>query len=83
MDKKSCPSITNQPILLGTRSLLNLQVLHLHHVLAAEVYAPLGGVDQVDYTKRGGRYTSDFIWNTKWKDQVLTVAGAIYDKRPW
>ncbi|EIE19145.1 hypothetical protein COCSUDRAFT_59628 [Coccomyxa subellipsoidea C-169] len=23
-----------------------------------------------DYTKRGGRYTSDFIWNTKWKDQL-------------
>ena len=30
----------------------------------------MGGVDQVDFTKRGGRYTSDFIWNTKWKDQV-------------
>ncbi len=37
---------------------------------AAEVYSPLGGVEQTDYTKRGGRYTSDFIWNTKWKDQV-------------
>ncbi len=37
---------------------------------AAEVYSPLGGVEQADYTKRGGRYTSDFIWNTKWKDQV-------------
>ena len=36
----------------------------------APVYAPMGGVDQVDFTKRGGRYTSDFIWNTKWKDQV-------------
>lgn len=30
----------------------------------------MGGVDQTDLTKRGGRYTSDFIWNTKWKDQV-------------
>ena len=30
----------------------------------------MGGIDQVDYTKRGGRYTSDFIWNTRWKDQV-------------
>ncbi|CAL8464582.1 g4117 [Coccomyxa elongata] len=36
----------------------------------AEVYSPLGGVEQTDYTKRGGRYTSDFIWNTKWKDQL-------------
>lgn len=38
--------------------------------LAAEVYAPMGGIDQVDYTRRSGRYTSDFIWNTRWKDQV-------------
>ena len=30
----------------------------------------MGGIDQVDFTKRGGRYTSDFIWNTRWKDQV-------------
>jgi hypothetical protein len=40
----------------------------------APVYAPMGGVDQVDYTKRGGRYTSDFIWNTKWKDQARPAA---------
>lgn len=42
---------------------------------AAPVYAPLGGVDQTDLTKRGGRYTSDFIWNTKWKDQVRLPEG--------
>ncbi len=37
---------------------------------AEPVYAPMGGIDQVDFTKRGGRWTSDFIWNTRWKDQV-------------
>ena len=39
--------------------------------VAEPVYAPMGGIDQVDFTKRGGRYTSDFIWNTRWKDQVI------------
>lgn len=42
---------------------------------AAEVYSALGGVEQTDYTERGGRYTSDFIWNTKWKDQVRCGRG--------
>lgn len=27
------------------------------------------GLDN-DVTKRGGRYQSDFIWNTNWKDKV-------------
>jgi len=38
--------------------------------VAAEVYVPRGGQDNTDVTKRGGRYTSDFVWNTKWQDTV-------------
>ena len=40
--------------------------------VAAEVYVPRGGQDNTDVTKRGGRYTSDFVWNTKWQDTVCT-----------
>lgn len=36
----------------------------------AEVYVPRGGQDNTDVTKRGGRYTSDFVWNTKWQDTL-------------
>jgi hypothetical protein len=36
---------------------------------AAEVYPVKSGLD-TDVTKRGGRYQSDFIWNTNWKDKV-------------
>ncbi|KAL3146933.1 hypothetical protein ABBQ38_014904 [Trebouxia sp. C0009 RCD-2024] len=36
----------------------------------AQVYIPRGGQDNTDVTKRGGRYTSDFVWNTKWQDQL-------------
>lgn len=39
-------------------------------LIAAEVYVPRGGQDNTDVTKRGGRYTSDFVWNTKWQDVV-------------
>lgn len=40
--------------------------------LAAEVFIPMpGGRAKVDVTKRGGRYESDFIWNTPWKEQVF------------
>lgn len=37
---------------------------------AAQVYIPRGGQEKTDVTKRGGRYTSDFVWNTNWQDQV-------------
>uniref|UniRef100_A0A061RV55 ATP synthase protein I n=1 Tax=Tetraselmis sp. GSL018 TaxID=582737 RepID=A0A061RV55_9CHLO len=36
----------------------------------APIYPPLAGVDSADLTKRGGRYTSDFIWNTEWAKQL-------------
>ncbi len=36
---------------------------------AAEVYPVKRRLDN-DVTKRGGRYQSDFIWNTNWKDKV-------------
>ncbi|KAK9838175.1 hypothetical protein WJX81_006646 [Elliptochloris bilobata] len=35
-----------------------------------EVYAPLSGMETGDLTKRGGRYTPEFIWNVKWQDQL-------------
>ncbi|GAB4813108.1 hypothetical protein N2152v2_000154 [Parachlorella kessleri] len=35
----------------------------------AEVYPVKSGLDN-DVTKRGGRYQSDFIWNTNWKDKL-------------
>lgn len=41
---------------------------------AAQVYIPRGGQDNTDVTKRGGRYTSDFVWNTKWQDQVISLS---------
>lgn len=37
---------------------------------SAPVYTPRGGQDNTDVTKRGGRYTSDFVWNTKWQDTL-------------
>ncbi len=38
----------------------------------AQVYSPLAGVNDngKDITERGGRYTSDFIWNTQWQKQL-------------
>lgn len=33
------------------------------------MYPVKSGLDN-DVTKRGGRYQSDFIWNTNWKDKV-------------
>ena len=44
---------------------------------AEEVYAPLSGVETGDLTKRGGRYTPEFIWNVKWQDQVLALHPAL------
>lgn len=36
------------------------------------MYSPLAGVNDggKDITERGGRYTSDFIWNTQWRKQL-------------
>jgi hypothetical protein len=38
----------------------------------AEIYSPLGGTTTGgrDIIKRGGRYTSDFIWNVNWQEQL-------------
>eukprot|EP01023_Acetabularia_acetabulum_P017585 TRINITY_DN18804_c0_g2_i1.p1 TRINITY_DN18804_c0_g2~~TRINITY_DN18804_c0_g2_i1.p1 ORF type:complete len:369 (-),score=60.31 TRINITY_DN18804_c0_g2_i1:235-1341(-) len=35
----------------------------------AEVYSPLKGKQAGDITKRGDRYTSDFIWNLNWQEK--------------
>lgn len=36
------------------------------------MYSPLAGVNDggKDITERGGRYTSDFIWNTQWRKRL-------------
>lgn len=49
---------------------------------AEEVYAPLSGVETGDLTKRGGRYTPEFIWNVKWQDQVLALYPAAHRSHP-
>jgi len=36
----------------------------------APVYAPLAGRENGDPSKRGGRWTSDFIWNSNWAEQL-------------
>eukprot|EP00873_Tetraselmis_striata_P024417 jgi/Tetstr1/444681/TSEL_032529.t1 len=36
----------------------------------APVYAPLAGRESGDVTKRGGRWSNDFIWNTNWAEQL-------------
>eukprot|EP01024_Parvocaulis_polyphysoides_P013472 TRINITY_DN15269_c0_g1_i2.p1 TRINITY_DN15269_c0_g1~~TRINITY_DN15269_c0_g1_i2.p1 ORF type:complete len:195 (-),score=30.22 TRINITY_DN15269_c0_g1_i2:369-953(-) len=36
----------------------------------AEVYSPLKGKQAGDITKRGDRYTSDFIWNINWQEKL-------------
>lgn len=40
---------------------------------AAELRNPGGFVENVDFTKRGGRYQSDFIWNVDWQTQVTKI----------
>lgn len=42
---------------------------------AAPVYAPLAGRESGDFTKRGGRWNPEFIWNTNWVEQVRPVPG--------
>jgi hypothetical protein len=39
-------------------------------LLTAPVYAPLAGRESGDVTKRGGRWSNDFIWNTNWAEQL-------------
>ena len=36
----------------------------------AEVRNPISFVESPDFTKRPGRYQSDFVWNTDWQAQV-------------
>lgn len=46
--------------------------LSQHIPYPAEVYSPLAAVNDggKDITERGGRYTSDFIWNTQWRKRL-------------
>jgi hypothetical protein len=34
------------------------------------VYPIRSSLQKKDVTKRGGRYESDFIWNTNWAEQA-------------
>lgn len=38
----------------------------------------MSGKETGDLTKRGGRFTPEFIWNVNWQDQVhLTCLGKL------
>ena len=38
--------------------------------VAAPIRDPYAFVESPDFTKRPGRYQSDFVWNTDWQAQV-------------